>query len=343
MGTTFARFQKYLKEQLDNGSIYLWGGQGETLGELTDAYIKKRETSAANAKRVIKLRDARKKKNPGLRAYDCSGLGMYFLLNIAKTAKKDMTADMMMKACRTISKAGLKKGDWVFRTYRSGKNKGKAYHIGYVYDDGLYVVEAYGRDKGVIRRTLNAGGSAYWNAFGRPPYYQVSASAAKGQPVFCRCLKKGCSGTDVEQLQSLLKKAGVSPGSLDGEFGENTKEAVKLFQKANALKADGIAGKDTIGALGGIWNEKRETWIVRRVLKKKEPLMTGGDVKNLQKALAARGYSCVKTGMDGKFGDNTEGAVKRFQEAKGLKVDGGVGEKTATALGGSFKANREDR
>lgn len=51
----------------------------------------------------------------------------------------------MMKACRTISKAGLKKGDWVFRTYRSGKNKGKAYHIGYVYDDGLYVVEAYGR------------------------------------------------------------------------------------------------------------------------------------------------------------------------------------------------------
>ena len=112
----------------------------------------------------------------------------------------------------------------------------------------------------------------------------------------------------MEQLQSLLKKAGVSPGSLDGEFGENTKEAVKLFQKANALKADGIAGKDTIGALGGIWNEKRETWIVRRVLKKKEPLMTGGDVKNLQKALAARGYSCGKTGTDGKFGDNTEGA-----------------------------------
>ena len=64
MGTTFARFQKYLKEQLDNGSIYLWGGQGETLGELTDAYIKKRETSAANAKRVIKLRDAEKRRIP---------------------------------------------------------------------------------------------------------------------------------------------------------------------------------------------------------------------------------------------------------------------------------------
>lgn len=67
MGTTFARFQKYLKEQLDNGSIYLWGGQGETLGELTDAYIKKRETSAANAKRVIKLRDAEKEESRSAR------------------------------------------------------------------------------------------------------------------------------------------------------------------------------------------------------------------------------------------------------------------------------------
>ena len=47
-------FKKYLKEQLNNGSIYISGeGRARRSGELTDAYIKKRETSAANAKRVI--------------------------------------------------------------------------------------------------------------------------------------------------------------------------------------------------------------------------------------------------------------------------------------------------
>ena len=59
---------------------------------------------------------------------------MYFLLNIAKTAKKDMTADMMMKACRTISIAGLKK-ETAFRAHRSGK-KLESIPYGYVYDDG---------------------------------------------------------------------------------------------------------------------------------------------------------------------------------------------------------------
>ena len=260
MGTTFARFQKYLKEQLDNGSIYLWGGQGETLGELTDAYIKKRETSAANAKRVIKLRDARKKQYPNLRAFDCSGLGV-FLLQKHDVISSDMTANGLMAKCTPISKSKLQKGDFVFRKYTYGSNKGKAYHIGYVVDD-LYVIEAYGRDKGVIKRKLNTGGSNYWNAFGRlGNYIEVpKASTAAKKYTFKRLLKKTSpimKGTDVKNLQMLLKAAGMSPGTIDGEFGKNTQKAVKLFQKANALKTDGIAGRNTVTALGGVWRPEK--------------------------------------------------------------------------------------
>ena len=36
-------FLDYLNTQVKNGSIYLWGGQGETLEMLTDSYIRKKE------------------------------------------------------------------------------------------------------------------------------------------------------------------------------------------------------------------------------------------------------------------------------------------------------------
>ena len=37
-------------------------------------------------------------------------------------------------------------------------------------------------------------------------------------------------------------------------FGSETKKRVKEYQKAAGLKADGKAGKDTITALGGVWD-----------------------------------------------------------------------------------------
>src|SRR5690606_17297969 len=50
----------------------------------------------------------------------------------------------------------------------------------------------------------------------------------------------------------------------------------------------------------------------------------------LQKRLNELGYNCGKA--DGIFGANTESAVKKFQKAKGLSVDGIVGQKTIAAL-----------
>lgn len=49
-------------------------------------------------------------------------------------------------------------------------------------------------------------------------------------------LKRGSRGENVRYLQKLLK---VYP---DGIFGINTEEAVKAFQKAHGIKADGIVG-----------------------------------------------------------------------------------------------------
>ena len=63
-------------------------------------------------------------------------------------------------------------------------------------------------------------------------------------------LKEGSSGPLVKQLQQRLKDKGFNPGTIDGVFGLGTKAAVRAFQKANKLEADGIVGQQTWKALG---------------------------------------------------------------------------------------------
>lgn len=63
-------------------------------------------------------------------------------------------------------------------------------------------------------------------------------------------LKEGSSGPLVKQLQQRLKDKGFNPGGIDGVFGLGTKAAVRAFQKANNLKADGVVGPQTWNTLG---------------------------------------------------------------------------------------------
>jgi len=53
------------------------------------------------------------------------------------------------------------------------------------------------------------------------------------------------SRPNVKQIQIALANAGYNPGAIDGRMGKQTKEAIKAFQKANNLAADGKAGKRT--------------------------------------------------------------------------------------------------
>ena len=55
-------------------------------------------------------------------------------------------------------------------------------------------------------------------------------------------------------------------------------------------------------------------------------------VRALQILLAGRGYNGNMGKPDGIFGPNTLGAVKSYQKAKGLEVDGIVGPKTWASL-----------
>lgn len=77
--------------------------------------------------------------------------------------------------------------------------------------------------------------------------------------VFKRLLKYGSFGDDVVELKKLLIAHGYYEGitvntKTSKRFGSSTRKLVKEYQKANGLKVDGIAGENTITALGGVWD-----------------------------------------------------------------------------------------
>ena len=54
----------------------------------------------------------------------------------------------------------------------------------------------------------------------------------------------------MKQIQTKLKNWGYYNGDVDGVYGSRTVAAVKSFQRANGLTADGIAGSKTLQSMG---------------------------------------------------------------------------------------------
>jgi len=63
-------------------------------------------------------------------------------------------------------------------------------------------------------------------------------------------LKLKEKGDLVRELQVRLKEFGHDPGAIDSDFGPKTEKALLAFQKEKNLKADGVVGPVTAGALG---------------------------------------------------------------------------------------------
>lgn len=62
-------------------------------------------------------------------------------------------------------------------------------------------------------------------------------------------IRFGSRGSDVSLLQLGLSRAGYYQGALDGIFGNQTREALLAFQRAEGIGADGIAGTESWGRL----------------------------------------------------------------------------------------------
>ena len=130
-------------------------------------------------------------------------------------------------------------------------------------------------------------------------------------------LRQGSSGEAVRQLQIALAELGHDPGPVDGQFGSRTEAAVKAFQHARGIAADGVVGPVT-------WRN------IDEAAEFDEPILrvgsTGLPVRRAQSRLTLAGFNTG--GVDGIFGRQTEAGVKALQQARGLTVDGIVGPNT---------------
>lgn len=79
--------------------------------------------------------------------------------------------------------------------------------------------------------------------------YSKSAGENKNIGTVSGILKRGDRNASVQTLQEMLIRLGYLKGVADGKFGVNTQLALLQFQNRNNLKADGIAGLQTLEAL----------------------------------------------------------------------------------------------
>ena len=138
-------------------------------------------------------------------------------------------------------------------------------------------------------------------------------------------LKQGDRGAQVEQVQQLLIARGLLTGAADGVYGDDTVEAIKIFQASVGLGADGICGDQTLNLLSGSLDAapSDDGYAIKLGSR-------GDDVAEVQNILIAMGY--MTGDADGVCGSKMVSAIKTFQSDANLTADGVAGTRTLDAL-----------
>ena len=144
---------------------------------------------------------------------------------------------------------------------------------------------------------------------------------------------------NVVPLQSRLNQLGYNAGTVDGYFGSKTYRAVANFQKKNGLSATGVADVYTQQVLYSSSALPASSYTTPVITPTTGFVLLswgskGDAVKRLQQALLNAGYSQVRS-VDGIYGQWTYDAVRAFQKANGLTVDGIAGKSTQNLLYGT--------
>jgi len=134
------------------------------------------------------------------------------------------------------------------------------------------------------------------------------------------------AGDAVSDLQRRLVLAGFPPaGPRPGRYDASTTAAVRAFQDARGLPADGVCDSHTWAALVEANWELGDRLLFHRV-----PFQRGDDVADLQRRLGRLGFDAGR--VDGIFGPLTGQALQEFQRNVGLPDDGICGYETLQAL-----------
>ncbi len=187
---------------------------------------------------------------------------------------------------------------------------------------------------------------------------RVNAPSYPGIP-----LRIGDAGNDVQAMQIRLNRISRNYPAIpkiqntDGIFGKDTEDAVRKFQQLFGLTPDGIIGKETwyrvayiytsVKRLGEL-NSEGVTFndIPRQYPSQLAPGDTGDNVTIIQYYLSviSRFYDTVPpVSLTGVYDDQTERAVRAFQQTYGLEEDGIVGRATWNDIYRAYRGIVEDQ
>lgn len=131
----------------------------------------------------------------------------------------------------------------------------------------------------------------------------------------------GDRGNNVKELQKDIMKLGGYEIEIDGIFGKDTLDKVKIIQEKAGLTVDGIVGKATLAEI------KKGITEPKGYFQRGD---TGKGVEKLQQDLVDLGGYRVE--VNGKFDSNTRDKVTIFQRRNNLKDDGIAGKETLAML-----------
>ena len=232
---------------LDNNWGYIWG----TAGVLWTAASQKQLEQTTDADRESGRKYG--SKWIGHTVADCSGLfswafkqlGGYMYHGSNTMWNKYCTAKGELKNGKRTDGQELKPGTAIFTHNTKTDKRG---HVGLYIGNG-WVIEASGTINGVIRSKITISKWVEWGELKGVDYTNAQQDTITDPEEHMRygTLKKGAKGPVVQFAQQMLIQHGFSlpKYGADGDFGSETVSAVKAFQKANGLTADGIIGKKT--------------------------------------------------------------------------------------------------
>lgn len=141
-------------------------------------------------------------------------------------------------------------------------------------------------------------------------------------------LKKGSTGADVKKLQQSLIDKGYDLGKTgaDGKYGAKTQAAVTQYQKDNKLTVDGMAGKQTQGALYTV----PKTTTTTTTGNKQNMVLNAGDTGNKQ-----------TMELDANAPAGTKELYSDKNNGSGVDVGAGVGAGAGAGVGQGNKMTNE--
>jgi len=128
-------------------------------------------------------------------------------------------------------------------------------------------------------------------------------------------------------IQTQLADHGFEPGPADGEFGPQTEQAIRNFQKQIRLPVNGQASAQLLSALQKNTPKQQPD---QQAITARQSAQQRDRVERAQRRLQALDFK-IST-IDGELGSETGAAVKQFQQQQRLPVDGQISEQLISAL-----------